>query len=226
MKPLLRAALARILIMRCRPPSPWIIVLSTLIWLVATHCAGALAQAPQAPHGQLARIAVTRPEACIVIRPFNAAHNAFLANVLDRDNSKDKLASSKYYVYSDQTHIPRGIRNALDEADPSATQYVSDGFSTTGPRPFPTPGDVFQPGTAANNAFVASINRLLEALKYSQSLLDACEADCDAEFDAEQRRCEWQWKMRGRDAAYYRACIASATTIHVKCYQECARRCT
>lgn len=47
MNHLLRAAFARLLMLRCQPPSPWIIVLSTLIWALAMHCASALAQTPQ-----------------------------------------------------------------------------------------------------------------------------------------------------------------------------------
>lgn len=87
------------------------------------------------------------------------------------------------------------------EPDPFGGSSGSGGFT-----PAPTPFDVFVPGTAANNAFVQSVNQMATAIK------EACKPS--DEFCRKRKQycitfCQYELDMPGRrdNAGPFRACI-------------------
>jgi RHS repeat-associated protein len=52
-----------------------------------------------------------------------------------------------------------------------------------------------------------------------------CEAQCDKDYDFDQKQCEAWWKTTGRNPSAYRGCMDRARANYIKCYQDCANEC-
>ena len=63
------------------------------------------------------------------------------------------------------------------------------------------------------------------ASESSEAARERCEAECDEDYDFDQKQCEAWWKTTGRNASAYRACMDRVREKYIKCYQDCAKDC-
>ncbi|NDZ17812.1 RHS repeat domain-containing protein [Variovorax sp. WS11] len=112
---------------------------------------------------------------------------------------------------------PEGLQRTWPRPN-NSVPLGTPGSGQSAPKPLdPTDplGPSYMPGPSA------AIPSWLRGWLTPSSALDQCEADCDADYDVEQQKCEAWWKTTGRDPGAYRLCISNARRTHIQCIQNC-----